>query len=127
MTVRIALFAPLLGTGGTQRHLQQVVALLDPARFQVEVLTLHPGGEVEDELRAGGVSVRSLSVGARLSSARTLRAIVTAARALRRGRIDVVHGYQWRPALVGTLAARLAGVPLRLASNRSLTGDDRQA
>ena len=127
MTVRIALFAPLLGTGGTQRHLQQVVALLDPARFHVEVMTLRPGGEVENELRAGGVSVRSLSVGARLSSARTLRAIVTAARALRRGRIDVVHGYQWRPALVGALAGRLAGVPLRLASKRSLTGEDRQA
>jgi glycosyltransferase involved in cell wall biosynthesis len=127
VTVRIALFAPLLGTGGTQRHLQQVVALLDPARFQVEVLTLHPGGEVEDELRAGGIRVRSLGVGARLSSARTLRAIVTAARTLRRGRIDVVHGYQWRPALVGALAGRLAGVPLRLASKRSLTGDDRQA
>jgi len=127
VTVRIALFAPLLGTGGTQRHLQQVVALLDPARFHVEVMTLRPGGEVEDELRAGGVSVRSLSVGARLSSARTLRAIVTAARALRRGRIDVVHGYQWRPALVGALAGRLAGVPLRLASKRSLTGEDRQA
>jgi len=127
VTVRIALFAPLLGTGGTQRHLQQVVALLDPARFHVEVMTLRPGGEVENELRAGGVSVRSLSVGARLSSARTLRAIVTAARALRRGRIDVVHGYQWRPALVGALAGRLAGVPLRLASKRSLTGEDRQA
>ena len=127
MTVRIALFAPLLGTGGTQRHLQQVVALLDPARFHVEVMTLRPGGEVENELRAGGVSVRSLSVGARLSSARTLRAIVTAARALRRGRIDVVHGYQWRPALVGALAGRLAGVPLRLASKRSLTGEDQQA
>ena len=127
MTVRIALFAPLLGTGGTQRHLQQVVALLEPARFHVEVMTLRPGGEVENELRAGGVSVRSLSVGARLSSARTLRAIVTAARALRRGRIDVVHGYQWRPALVGALAGRLAGVPLRLASKRSLTGEDRQA
>ena len=127
MTVRIALFAPLLGTGGTQRHIQQVVALLDPARFHVEVLTLRAGGEVEDELRAGGVSVRSLSVGARLGSARTLRAIVAAARALRRGRIDVVHGYQWRPALVGALAGRLAGVPLRLASKRSLTGEDRQA
>jgi glycosyltransferase involved in cell wall biosynthesis len=127
VTVRIALFAPLLGTGGTQRHLQQVVALIDPARFHVEVLTLRAGGAVEDELRAGGVSVRSLGVGARLASARTLRAIVAAARALRRGRIDVVHGYQWRPALVGAVAGRLAGVPLRLASKRSLTGEDRQA
>jgi glycosyltransferase involved in cell wall biosynthesis len=127
VTVRVALFAPLLGTGGTQRHLQQVLALLDPNRFHVQVLTLRAGGEVEDELRAGGVSVRSLSVGARLTSPRTLRAIVTTARALRRARVDVVHGYQWRPALVGTLAGRLAGVPLRLASKRSLTGEDRWA
>ncbi|HKA27779.1 MAG TPA: glycosyltransferase family 4 protein [Candidatus Binatia bacterium] len=127
MSVRIALFAPLLGTGGTQRHLQQVLALLDRARFEAEVLTLRLGGEVEDELRAGGVSVRSLGVGARLSSPSTLRAIVATARLLRRARIDVVHGYQWRPALVGALAGRLAGVPLRLASKRSLTGDDPQA
>src|SRR5262249_42151580 len=97
VTVRVALFAPLLGTGGTQRHLQQVLALLDPNRFHVQVLTLRAGGEVEDELRAGGVSVRSLSVGARLTSPRTMRAIVTTARALRRARVDVVHGYQWRP------------------------------
>ena len=55
MTVRIAFFAPLLGTGGTQRHLQQVLALLDPARFRAHVYTLRPGGEVEDELRASGV------------------------------------------------------------------------
>jgi L-malate glycosyltransferase len=127
VSVRIALFAPLLRTGGTQRHLQQVLALLDSARFEAELLTLRPGGEVEDELRAGGVSVRSLGVGARLSSPSTLRAIVATARLLRRARIDVVHGYQWRPALVGALAARLAGVPLRLASKRSLTGDDPQA
>src|SRR5262249_30600031 len=81
----------------------------------------------EDELRASGVSVHSLGVGGQLSSPRTLRAIVTTARALRRARVEVVHGYQWRPALVGTLAGRLAGVPLRLASKRSLTGEDRQA
>jgi len=127
VSVRVALFAPLLGTGGTQRHLQQVLALLDPARFAVQVFTLRAGGEVEDELRASGVSVHSLGVGGQLSSPRTLRAIVATARALRRARVDVVHGYQWRPALVGTLAGRLAGVPLRLASKRSLTGDDRQA
>src|SRR5262249_29479209 len=108
-------------------HLQQVLALLDPARFAVQVFTLRAGGEVEDELRASGVSVHSLGVGGQLSSPRTLRAIVTTARALRRARVDVVHGDQWRPALVGSLAGRLAGVPLRLASKRSLTGDDRQA
>src|SRR5262249_58365420 len=104
VTVRVALFAPLLGTGGTQRHLQQVLALLDPARFAVQVFTLRAGGEVEDELRASGVSVHSLGVGGQLSSPRTLRAIVTTARALPRARGDVVPGYPSPPAPVSPLA-----------------------
>ncbi len=127
MSVRIALFAPLLATGGTQRHLQQVLDLLDRERYEAHVYTLRGGGEVEDELRGTGVTLTSLQIGARLSAPRSLAAIVSAARALRRARVDIVHGYQWRPALVGAIAGRLAGVPLRLASKRSLTGDDVQA
>jgi glycosyltransferase involved in cell wall biosynthesis len=122
---RVAYFAPLLATGGTQRHLQQVLALLDRARFQASVFTLRAGGEVERELRAAGVSVSSLDVPGRLTAAGTVRALLRTARRLRAERVDVVHGYQWRPALVGTLAGRLAGVPLLLASKRSLTGADR--
>ena len=124
---RIAYFAPLLATGGTQRHLQQVLALLDSRRFEAHVFTLRPGGEVERELRAAGVSVSSLDVPRRLAAAGTVRALLRAARRLRTERVDVVHGYQWRPSLVGALAGRLAGVPLLLASKRSLTGSDRQA
>jgi glycosyltransferase involved in cell wall biosynthesis len=127
MTVRIAFFAPLLGTGGTQRHLQQVLALLDPARFRAHVYTLRPGGEVEDELRASGAAVTSLAIGSHLAAPRSVRAIVGTARALRREQVDIIHGYQWRPALVGAVVGRLAGVPLRLASKRSLTGDDSRA
>ncbi len=127
MRVRIAFFAPLLATGGTQRHLQQVLALLDPARFEPRVYTLRPGGEVEDELRATGVEVASLGVGRSLSAPRSVRAMLRVARALRRDRVDVVHGYQWRPALVGALVGRLGGVRLRLASKRSLTGEDGRA
>src|SRR5207245_10903021 len=55
--IRVAYFAPLLYTGGTQRHLQQVVRHLDPRRFTVHVYTLRPGGEIADELRATGVPV----------------------------------------------------------------------
>jgi glycosyltransferase involved in cell wall biosynthesis len=127
MSVRIAFFAPLLATGGTQRHLQQVLELLDPARFSSHVYTLRPGGEVEDELRATGARITALGVGTSLSTPRSVRAILRAARALRRDRVDVVHGYQWRPALIGALVGRLAGVRLRLASKRSLTGDDARA
>ncbi|HLK10071.1 MAG TPA: glycosyltransferase [Candidatus Binatia bacterium] len=123
----IAFFAPLLTTGGTQRHLQQVLALLDPARFRARVYTLNRGGDVEAALRAAGVAVASLDVGSWLGGPRALLGMGRAARALRREGVRVVHGYQWRPALVGTLVGRLAGVPLLLAGKRSLTGDDATA
>lgn len=126
MTVRIAFFAPLLTTGGTQRHLQQVLQLLDRSRFAAEVYTLRPGGEVEDELRATNVRVTSLALGG-LATPRSAATVVRVARELRAAGVQVVHGYQWRPALVGALVGRLAGVPLVIASKRSLTGRDAQA
>src|SRR5215470_4778606 len=124
---RVAYFAPLLATGGTQRHLQQVLGLLDSRRFEAQVFTLRPGGEVERDLYAAGVRVSSLDVPGRLTAPATVRALLRTARRLRSERIDVVHGYQWRPSLVGALVGRLAGVPLLLASKRSLTGGDRSA
>jgi glycosyltransferase involved in cell wall biosynthesis len=127
VTTRIAFFAPLLATGGTQRHLQQVLSLLDRRRFEPIVVTLKPGGEVEAELRAAGVPVMCLGLGARLGAPSSVRGVLRGARALRRARIDVVHGYQWRPALVGTVVGRLAGARLMLASKRSLTGEDTRA
>jgi glycosyltransferase involved in cell wall biosynthesis len=126
MTVRIAFFAPLLTTGGTQRHLQQVLEMLDPSRFAAEVYTLRPGGEVENDLRASGVRVTSLALGG-LATPRSAATMVRIARQVRAAGVQVVHGYQWRPALVGAIVARLAGVPLVVASKRSLTGRDAQA
>src|SRR4029077_10178806 len=137
--IRIAFFAPLLNMGGTQRHLQQVLALLDPARFTTHVYTLRGGGEVEGELRAAGGPGTALGIHRRLTTPQAGLAMMRAARALRADRVDIVHGYQWRPApggglarrgrraLVGAIAGRMARVPLLLASKRSLTGPDAAA
>jgi L-malate glycosyltransferase len=122
--IRVAYFAPVLTTGGTQRHLQQVLRLLDRARFTASVYTLRAGGEVEAELRAAGVTVTSLAIGSRLARPRAASVVMRAAAALRAAGVEIVHGYQWRPALVGALVARLARVPLVLASKRSLTGEN---
>jgi len=124
---RVAYFAPLLYTGGTQRHLQQVVRHLDPRRFSVHVYTLRAGGEVADELRAAGVALTSLDVGDRGATPQFLRGVLRAARLVRAAGTDVVHGYQWRPALVGAIAGWLGGARLVVASKRSLTGGDRSA
>jgi glycosyltransferase involved in cell wall biosynthesis len=125
--IRVAFFSPLLGTGGTQRHLQEVVSLIDGSRFAARLVTLRPGGDLEDELKRAGVSVSSLGLGRRLPTARAASAMLRAVRVLRANGTQVVHGYQWRPALVATIVGRLARVPLVLASKRSLTGDDARA
>jgi hypothetical protein len=108
--IRIAFFAPLLITGGTQRHLQQVLRLLDRRRFVAEVFTLRPGGEVEAELRAAGVLVTPLGIGRVFATPGTAVASRAARRARRgadRARVPVA------PGAVGAVAARLAGVPRR--------------
>ena len=48
--IQVAFFSPLLGTGGTQRHLQEVVSLIDGSRFTARLVTLRPGGDLEAEL-----------------------------------------------------------------------------
>lgn len=125
MSVRVAIFAPGLVTGGTQRHLQQVLGGLDRRRFDPVVYSLKSGGEVALELGAAGVPVRFVPLEGRLVSLGTVRAVRRVATELRADGVRIVHGYQWRPALVGALAARLAGVPVVLASKRSLSGDSR--
>jgi glycosyltransferase involved in cell wall biosynthesis len=125
--MRVAFFAPVLITGGTQRHLQQVLRLLDRQRFATRVFTLRPGGEVAAELAAGGVPVTSLNIPGRLTTPAAAVAMLRAARILRAEGTDVVHGYQWRPALVGTIVGQLARVPLIVAGKRSLTAGDGSA
>jgi glycosyltransferase involved in cell wall biosynthesis len=125
MRISVAIFAPALVTGGTQRHLQAVLAGLDRGRFAPVIYSLKAGGEVADELDAAGVPVRFVPLGRRLVALETLRAVRRVAAELRADGVQVVHGYQWRPALIGALAARLARVPVVLASKRSLSGDSR--
>jgi len=91
------------------------------------VVTLKAGGEVEAELRADGIPVRSLELGTHLATPGTALAMLRMARELRATGVEIVHGYQWRPSLVGAIVGRLARVPLVLASKRSLTGADTTA
>ena len=105
--IRIAFFAPWLITGGTQRHLQQVLRHLDRARFDVRVYTIKPGGEVADEIAASGVQVESIDVGSTLARPRAVLAMIRVARRLRAEAIHVLHGFQWRPALVGSVAGQI--------------------
>jgi glycosyltransferase involved in cell wall biosynthesis len=106
-----------MDVGGSQTHLVQVLRLLDRARFEPILCCLSGRGALLDTARQTGATVVNVGLG-RLKSPAALGAVLRLAGFMRRERIDVVHNYLLRANLVGTLAARLARIPVTLTSKR---------
>lgn len=103
--------------GGSQTHLLQVLRLLDRARFAPVLYCLTGGGALLDAARALGLPV----IDGGMTSFRPLsavRGVRRLAEFLRLARADVVHNYLLRANVIGSVAGRLAGVPVVLASKR---------
>jgi glycosyltransferase involved in cell wall biosynthesis len=106
-----------MDVGGSQTHLIQVLRLLDRERFEPILCCLTGKGALLDVARATGTTVFAGGLDG-LKSPRALAALARLRGFMRRERIDVVHNYLLRANVVGTLAARAAGVPVVLTSKR---------
>src|SRR5262250_1402406 len=106
-----------MDVGGSQTHLVQVLRLLDRRRFEPMLCCLSGHGALLETARETGATVVGAGLGG-LKSPKALGAVVRLARFMRGARIDVVHNYLLRANLVGTVAARLARVPVVLTSKR---------
>lgn len=122
--IKICYIIGTLDIGGAERHLTHVVRLLDRRRFAVQVCALTKGGPLRAEIEAAGVPVTVLGLEP-LKSRYSLRSYLEAlasffrlVRFFRRERFDIVHGYLFWAYVVGTLAARLARVPVVIQSRR---------
>jgi glycosyltransferase involved in cell wall biosynthesis len=118
--LRIDYFIDHLKVGGAQRHLLELFASLDRRRFALQVTVAKAEGPLVAAVERLGIPVRDFGVGASLARPGTLARLLATARRLRAERVHVVHGYLYAGNLLGMLAGRLAGVPIRLASKRSL-------
>ncbi len=116
----IAFFPPRLATGGTQRHLLEVLRFLDRTRFHPLVVSAKSGGELAAAIRASGVELVDLGLGERLLSADLARCVRATASVFRARAVDVVQCFQWRPALIALGASRLAGRGRIVAGRRSV-------
>src|SRR3990172_3210170 len=115
--IRIVYTIAWMDVGGSQTHLLQVLRLLDRAHFAPMLYCLTGHGALLNAARAIGLPV----VDGGMTSFRPLgavRGLSRLARFLRRERIDVVHNYLLRANVIGSVAARLARVPVVLASKR---------
>ncbi len=120
--VRVLYVISKMGVGGTERHLLEVLGHLDRRRVApaLHCLRLRPEDRYAAEARRLGVEVVDGGVGETLQGPALAPAVARLAAELRRRRVEVVHAYLFHANFVGPLAARLARVPVALASKRNL-------
>jgi glycosyltransferase involved in cell wall biosynthesis len=106
-----------LDQGGIQRDVAKIATHLDPSRFEPHVATYFVGGIRQDELRAAGIPVLHLPVGA-LLSAGGLAAALRLGRYIRHHAIQVLHAYD-PTATLGVPVARGLNLPAILSSQLS--------
>jgi glycosyltransferase involved in cell wall biosynthesis len=99
---RIALVLDTLGRGGAERVLTAIANLLDPARFEVHVITTRAPGPLAADL-AHHVQLHSLDRTSRWNVAALLRLAVL----LDRLQIDIVHTHSHTAAYFSRLARAL--------------------
>ncbi|GAA0374332.1 glycosyltransferase [Microbispora corallina] len=122
---RVALLNGQLGLGGAERQLTLLAQELQERGVEVSVLLLVRGGPHEAALRAAGIPVHHLGfIGWRsdpLAPVRNVRAFARMVRLLRRIKPDVLHAFLMESYLLGTPAARLAGVPVVVSGRRGVS------
>ncbi|HLM68072.1 MAG TPA: glycosyltransferase, partial [Longimicrobium sp.] len=99
-----------LRAGGAETVLYRLLAEMDRARFRSTVVSLTDEGELGTGIRALGVPVHTL--GMRRGAGSVLSAVHRLRRLLRRERPDILQTWLYHADLLGTVAARAAGVPV---------------
>jgi glycosyltransferase involved in cell wall biosynthesis len=116
----IAFFSPELVSGGTQRHLLEVLRLIDRARFVPLVIAAKNGGPLGAAIRAAGVELVELNLGPTMLSRDFLRCVRETAAILQARRVRIVQYFEWRAGTIALMAARRAGGCRIVAARRSV-------
>ncbi len=104
--------------GGTENHLSLLTAHLDRRRFSPIICPLWPSNSAMIRAaRQQGTDVRPIPV-ERIYGISAARQIVNLSRILRKEKVDIVQTYHFMSDVVGTVAAKLAGVPIILSNRR---------
>lgn len=106
------------GTGGTEKHLTQLVRLLRRDAFECSVVVFDLGANpLIDDMRAAGVPVHHVPV-RRIYAPNAFWRAMQLAGIIRRNRIDIVQTFHQTSDTFGALVARLCGVPHIISSKR---------
>lgn len=116
---RVLLLGDTLNLGGTEGQFAEVACGLDRARWEVNAACVRAEGPLRARLEAAGIQPWSLGP-ASFKSPGLGVAIVRLAGYLRRHAVRLVHCFDFYSNIVGVPAARLARVPVVIASQRDM-------
>jgi glycosyltransferase involved in cell wall biosynthesis len=108
---------PTLQWGGTEKQAMLLMRSLDRDAIDLDVACLRRTGPLAEELAQCGIPIAEYEMPS-LASVRALRQQVRFARDLIRRRAAIVHSYNFYGNAFAVLPARLAGVPVVVASIR---------
>jgi glycosyltransferase involved in cell wall biosynthesis len=115
--IQILFLIDKLTMAGAQNHVFQLATEIDRRRFAPRVCCLTSGGPLADRLRERDVPVSVLGI-ERIYDGAAARAMAGFVRRLRRERIQVLHTFLVSANVFGTVAGRLARVPVVVTSRR---------
>lgn len=95
--------------GGMKNHVLSLIRHTDRTVF--EPMAACPPGEMAEDLAGLGIKVFTIPLVGELSPAGDLKTIKSILALLKRNKIEILHAHSSKAALVGRVAARLAGTP----------------
>jgi glycosyltransferase involved in cell wall biosynthesis len=104
--LRVCHVSLTLKTGGLERLLADIARHHDAAQCRPEFLAISEVGRFADVIRDSGCTVHTLRPAGRWGQIRQMM------QHFRAGKFDVVHTHNTYPHIYGSIAARLAGVPV---------------
>ena len=115
--IRVAYCLDSFDTGGTELNAVRTIEQIDRQRYDVSFICLSNRGALAERVRAAGVPIHEFPIRG-LVSPSTMRTGLRLARFLRTQRIDVLHAHDIYSNIFAVPWARMAGVPLVIASRR---------
>jgi glycosyltransferase involved in cell wall biosynthesis len=119
-TRRVFYLVDSFDVGGTETQAVELALRIGAAGYEVTLGSLRAQGPLLERLRGTAVVVEEFHPRGGIDSPRGIYQLLRLSWFLRRGRFDVVHTHDLWSNLMGVPAARLAGVPVIVSSQRDL-------
>lgn len=117
--IKLLKFVTVFAIGGTERQVLDLALALDRSRFDLHLACLRRSGQFLREVEEEGIPLNEYKINC-LYNHRTIARQLSFARHLRQSGIAIVHTYGFYTNVFAIPAARLASVPVVVASIRDL-------